>query len=409
MAPKEQRRPPSKSEEKPKSDKVKPEIKDRKLWTPQDKPIKIQSRPKTAEKPESKKILARTKPSESSENLSLPVETKVEEITAIETLFPVKPKKLSHLKLVDENMNFNTLNLSKFMTDHGPPLVIGVLGRMGTGKSTLVQSLSGGAHTSNRSHTVGIDLYITPLERVLILDTCPFTPLDRPKHHTDNYRKSHTWQQLSSIKAALFLFSVCDVVLVVSDSSKDLDLWYTLAKVDLLKARYLESMTRPTRKPPTSSLEKIESEKGSIQSISEKKEASSEKLDLKPNLVLVYNKAKPENFTLAGFQALASTFLENNLTTMNITSLFTQPLYPQSFPTVPNILMIPPLDDLDTLPLKSATCSLNDLVQRILQVPRMNIQSTEKSWQRLCSQIWTKIQSIEIESALNHLKRAEGQ
>ncbi|KAI8910894.1 hypothetical protein EDD86DRAFT_203873 [Gorgonomyces haynaldii] len=246
-------------------------------------------------------------------------------------------------KLIDDRSGFNGHHLGKAMLDYGPTFAVGIIGRSGVGKSTLSACLGNESMLKyselRRSNTTGVDLGITFLERMFVLDTQAFTLLDA--------RDKLTWMDIFSIRSCLFLFSVCDVVVVVSDKPADLELWKSLKKIDQLKQQLGLS-------------------------------------DLKPSLVPLINMAKPELF-----ETDFSTKIPSDWQTLQPDAVSMQP-YADT-----NVLLVPSFSSTNT-PVTSSL-AWEHCVQQIMGLPRLNPQATERSWMRFAQQVWTRIQSVEKE------------
>ncbi|KAI8078232.1 uncharacterized protein B0P05DRAFT_579494 [Gilbertella persicaria] len=117
---------------------------------------------------------------------------------------------------------FNTDAILKMLTDYPGHFVIGILGKQGVGHKTD-----------------GIDMYVTP-ERAILLDTEPvlsWTVLDKVLRsgslgglHPD------LWLEMENLYNIIFMMSVCNIVLVVSDGPElDMDLLRLLQRAVMLK------------------------------------------------------------------------------------------------------------------------------------------------------------------------------
>ncbi len=152
--------------------------------------------------------------------------------------------------LIDENMKFQYEECLKLIADHPNCVVLGVLGKKGVGKSTLVQQLiaSGNDHhvhdfkykkiPTKSSQTV--DMYKTSSNLILI-DTTPVfsrAVIDRYRRDKsstaymtekefqetmdgDLRRHQDRWLTTFSVQLTIFLLSTCHVVMTVSDNPDD--------------------------------------------------------------------------------------------------------------------------------------------------------------------------------------------
>ncbi|KAI8809205.1 hypothetical protein BJ742DRAFT_241003 [Cladochytrium replicatum] len=158
-------------------------------------------------------------------------------------------------KMIDENMRFQTEQIAKQLSDQPGCYIVGVIGRRGAGKSTILSALAktpqifAKESTEHQSthETTGIDLHITP-ERIVLLDTQPIfsrSVYDRAKRSGDigysgdilpkYQQRSHEWIELQSMQIATFLYYVCHVLVVVMDNPNDTEMWDFLKKVEGLK------------------------------------------------------------------------------------------------------------------------------------------------------------------------------
>lgn len=87
--------------------------------------------------------------------------------------------------------------------------------------------------------TDGIDMYITP-ERAILLDTEPlscWTVLDQVlRAGTVNGLPPDQWLEMETIYNIIFMFSICNVVLIVNDGPDiDMDLLQLVKRAEMLK------------------------------------------------------------------------------------------------------------------------------------------------------------------------------
>eukprot|EP00842_Homolaphlyctis_polyrhiza_P006530 jgi/Hompol1/6879/HPOL_002994-RA len=157
------------------------------------------------------------------------------------------PTQAATVKLIDDHMRFVSDQPYRLLSDHPGCFIVGVLGRRGVGKSTVLSAFSRSSpfavarsppqpHPSKSLHvgeTRGIDLHVTP-ERTVLLDTQPIlcVPVaERLKNATDFFgdaaqsMRSETLSQIESIKMTMFMMSVCHVIILVSDAPFDTELW----------------------------------------------------------------------------------------------------------------------------------------------------------------------------------------
>ncbi|KAI7879012.1 hypothetical protein K492DRAFT_208571 [Lichtheimia hyalospora FSU 10163] len=138
----------------------------------------------------------------------------------------------------------------KLLGDHPGHFVVGVVGKQGVGKSTVlsylthqpfnafsIQSIESVAYS--RHQTVGIDVFITP-ERTILLDTEPIlscSVLDEALRSTSmDGLHPELWLERESLYNLVFMLSVCNVVLVVSEGMQlDVAMLRYLKRAELLK------------------------------------------------------------------------------------------------------------------------------------------------------------------------------
>ncbi|GBB95985.1 hypothetical protein RclHR1_02660006 [Rhizophagus clarus] len=191
------------------------------------------------------------------------------------------------VKMVNEKGIFNNESVLKILSDLPGHFVVGVFGPQGSGKSTVISTLcqdpqnafsSQSIDTLNfASHeTVGIDIHVTP-EKIILLDAQPISSLSVLEHAIRNdYIPDNitpeVWLELQSLQLALFLYSVCNVVMVVTESI-DYTTWDFLKKAEMLKYRIPEYPTIPSLTSTDNGAEYY------------------------PDIVLVCNKTPPTEFT----------------------------------------------------------------------------------------------------------------
>ncbi|KAI7891567.1 uncharacterized protein EV154DRAFT_507766 [Mucor mucedo] len=144
---------------------------------------------------------------------------------------------------------FNSEAILKNLTDHPGHFVIGIIGKQGIGKSTILSHFAPDPERTFPTQstddfllqghkTEGIDMYITP-ERAILLDTepiCSWTVLDEVLRNGMNGLQPDIWLEMESLYNIIFLFSVCNVILVVNDGPDiDMDLLQLVQRAEMLK------------------------------------------------------------------------------------------------------------------------------------------------------------------------------
>ncbi|CAG8511984.1 5566_t:CDS:2 [Dentiscutata heterogama] len=163
--------------------------------------------------------------------------------------FKGKPFDKPFVKMINEKGVLNHDSVLKILSDLPGHFVVGVCGPQGVGKSTVISALcqdpqnafpAQSIETLNlASHeTTGIDIHITP-ERIILLDTQPVFSLSVLEHAMRNDYipdniSPELWLELQSLQIVIFLFSVCNVVITVTESI-DYTMWNFLKKAEMLK------------------------------------------------------------------------------------------------------------------------------------------------------------------------------
>ena len=163
------------------------------------------------------------------------------------------------VRLLDENLQWQD-GLNEFLTDQNDYVVVGVLGKKGVGKSTIVSMLGGSAATSKKGNlslfktanrdsieqaqhrTSGISAFVTN-ERTILLDVQPLmsgSVLDKTiaqadkKHFNVDFKYFENYIEIQSIEITCFILSVCNVVLVAEDWFSDPNLFRLLQTAEML-------------------------------------------------------------------------------------------------------------------------------------------------------------------------------
>ncbi|KAJ3270594.1 smg-9, nonsense mediated mRNA decay factor [Terramyces sp. JEL0728] len=131
-------------------------------------------------------------------------------------MFPTNAhKRPQPIKLLDQQFKF-TDSAPKLLSESAGSFVVGVLGRKGVGKSTIISSLSN--FKKQKASSNWIDLLRLP-EGIMLLDSPPIL------HSKDNTQ---------SAKTALFMLSVCHIVILVAEKH-DLPMLNFIKRVNDLK------------------------------------------------------------------------------------------------------------------------------------------------------------------------------
>jgi hypothetical protein len=212
-------------------------------------------------------------------------------------------QKTELFSMMDENYRILYDQINKVLLDNVDTFVIGFIGRENVGKTTIVSHFSKiknnkrGPKLISKKDTVGIDMYITE-ERVIILDTQPILRKFKSEKKRKNYENSipenyskepDLWNSIQSFQFALFLFSICHVIVAVSDDINDISLWQFIRTIEKIKQ---ETYGIPNNKSKNQYKQKTEenNENQNINNIEED--------DIYPKVVFINNKCTPEYFSL---------------------------------------------------------------------------------------------------------------
>uniref|UniRef100_A0A7N0TBC3 Protein SMG9 n=1 Tax=Kalanchoe fedtschenkoi TaxID=63787 RepID=A0A7N0TBC3_KALFE len=170
---------------------------------------------------------------------------------------------IGSLNLISESWEFQVDRFLPFLTENTDFTVVGVIGPTGVGKSTIMNEIYGfngsspgmlppfpvqteDIRAASRHCTTGIEPRISS-ERIILLDAqplfCPSTlsEIIRPDGSstisvlTGESLSAELAHELMAIQLGVFLMSVCQILLVVSEGAHDLSMWRFMSTVDLLK------------------------------------------------------------------------------------------------------------------------------------------------------------------------------
>lgn len=233
------------------------------------------------------------------------------------------------IKLVDKSLHWEDRGMDNLM-DQGDFLVVGVLGKEGVGKSTIMSLLAGTRTGATKPYmfraqpkeiadnggyqTTGVEMVVTG-ERIILLDTQPILSgamLDQLTQ-TDQIPSNispETFLDVLSLQMAIFLYSVCHVVLVVLDSTDGMeDVFKFLSTAEQLKTTCF---------------------RGGV--LDGPLEAGEKPREYFPQIVFVLNHASPDDFqpfTLRDLHTLiAKSFLSSKLQVASGVSLFSSGIIP---------------------------------------------------------------------------------
>jgi len=303
------------------------------------------------------------------------------------------------IKIYSRSMNMKTDELMKFLRNHRDFTVIGVLGGQWSGKSTILNRLckissdERGqvfpiASTSNIircSHrTTGLDVYVTQ-ERFILIDTQPLLSSSVLSMSLKDEPAPYLLEP-ESLQICLFMYSVCHVVLVVSDWFVDMEMWRLLRSTFMLK-QSMRSMNCVLSK---------DNPGGNI-----------------PATVFIVNKVDPAHMTFAAYENILQTMLtffkhdklemkNAHVCNAGFASLLTKP-------KMLNLFFLPD-KYADSSPVRKGknevdafTTACEELRYQLFSMPKKTtMKLTEKDWLRTAARLWTEVESAR---ALNQYVR----
>ncbi|GAB5588189.1 hypothetical protein Unana1_03089 [Umbelopsis nana] len=157
------------------------------------------------------------------------------------------------VNIMDAFEEFRSDAALRALADYPGHFVVGVIGKQGVGKSTILSSFaedpenaslydtfkSTPAERAFDHQTTGIDMYVTA-EHIILLDTQPVLSWSVLEHTlrygTTDGLPADIWRDLKSLHSIMFLLAISDVVLVVSEGADaDFDMLRCLKRADMLK------------------------------------------------------------------------------------------------------------------------------------------------------------------------------
>ncbi|CAG8500446.1 3387_t:CDS:2 [Racocetra persica] len=320
--------------------------------------------------------------------------------------FKGKPFDKPFVKMINEKGVLNHESVLKILSDLPGHFVVGVCGPQGVGKSTVISALCQDPQnafpmqsidTLNLAchETTGIDVHITP-ERIILLDTQPVFSLSVLEHAMRNDYipdniSPELWLELQSLQIVIFLFSVCNVVITVTESI-DYAMWNFLKKAEMLKYHIPEFPTIPSLASMDAGTEYY------------------------PDIVLVCNKTLPADFTSTKHTSICdllnNMFKDSNLKVfgnVSMTKSLTMYKYPDN-ERLPNVFLLP----YENQPLRpkgeyigftylnapdTFIVLAESLRNQIFQLPKKagkKGQVSEKEWFRSSMRIWDTVRKSEF-------------
>lgn len=361
-------------------------------------------------------------PKPTNEKPSLPATSLIESLT--QRLSNNTQTMLNSVKLLDETLQWND-SLNDYLSDQSDFLVIGILGKKGVGKSTVMSLLAGSKFddsspifkTSKDSldfaqhKTSGINAFVTS-ERTILLDVQPLisgSVLDKTistdkKHLNNDFKYYENYVEMQSIELACFVLSVCNVVIVLEDWFFDPNLFRLIQTAEMLM--------------PHNSLAQHEEYQ----------------LENHPHLVYVLNKIEYLNkLDLIKMKSIVDQLLHdskliykgslNNLDTSNGLNLISKQRRGTDKSSSVNLAFIPKVSEpRQTISefdgLASLTKSVKCLLRELLSVRRgqsmvnhlnntnsnvNNLQFSEKRWFAYANKVWETIRKSQLIGEYNRL------
>lgn len=317
-------------------------------------------------------------------------------------------------KILDENLQWSD-TLQEYLIEQTDFLVIGVLGKKGVGKSTLMSLLASNSASDlftcqskdlieqGQHKTSGIQAFVTK-ERTILLDVQPLlssSSLEKSintdkKNISNDFKYYENYIELQSIELACFILSVCNVVLLTED-------WFI--DPNLFRILHTAEMLMPT-----------------LSSIGTANSSSSDEvfLDHHAHLVYVLNKSgfnnKLDTFkmktTIDNLMKDSKLSYKNSI---NELSWFatqknrgnkqnTENIDSVNFVVMPKLKPKNGLDSESFNGLPSVETSAKWLTRELLGVTRnLNSNVTEKRWFSYANKIWDAIRKSQLINEYNRL------
>lgn len=308
-------------------------------------------------------------------------------------------------KLINEYLGFSYDSAFKLLTDQSDFAVVGVLGKQGVGKSTIMSDLCGlfsredpeatppfatqSQETALRCghETVGVDMCVSP-DRVIVLDTQPvlspsilFQMLDGDYPLPADVSSHENLQELQSLQLAVLLFSICHVVVVAHDWAADVDLWKFVRSVEMLKYRIPDVAAHMATLP----------------------DDHTEQNEYYPDIVFVFNKQPDESFaepSLSSLRQSLQRFFAHSKCKCKSTSTTTTTTTTGSGEAEegPAFFLLPVNEDLTDASVQhihseSYEVALERFRSHVLSMPKRSFSRplTEREWLKNTGRIWELI------------------
>ncbi|KAG0492045.1 hypothetical protein HPP92_005126 [Vanilla planifolia] len=334
------------------------------------------------------------------------------------------------LSFISDSWEVHTDRILPFLTENSDFIVIGIIGPTGVGKSTIMNELYGFDGNSPgmlppfstqtdeiralaKHLTTGVELRVSS-ERLILLDTQPIfsssvlVDMMRPDGSSTisvlngEYLSADLAHELMGIQLGVFLASVCNILLVVSEGINDFSVWQLMHTVDLLKHNV-----------PDPSTLAFSHAQGSI-SVPEKEiKSNSHSLndEYLAALVFIHTKLRdqelcPHNVTLLKKALLnyfrSSSFTRNNSKQEKEQVISVSPTNHaiESDSTEPHLFLLPlkAQDDSQKPQFQSYSCALGKFCDQILSMEPQPFPKpiTERDWLRNSAKIWGMVKKSPI-------------
>nr|CAD1820813.1 unnamed protein product [Ananas comosus var. bracteatus] len=326
------------------------------------------------------------------------------------------------LGLVSDAWELQTDRVLPFLTENSDFVVIGIIGPPGVGKSTIMNELYGFDGSSPgmlppfsiqsdetramaKHCTAGIELRVSS-ERLILLDT---QPVYSPSLLVDMMRpdgsstipvlngeplSADLAHEMMGIQLGVFLASICNILLVVSEGIHDFTMWQQMLTVDLLK----HNIPDPSLLAPSNS---------QGHNVAPDKENSNE--EYLADLVFIHTKLWEQDFSSSSITLLKKALSHHfNTASFNVTdsasqagsssSQSTEVEEPDS--TQPRLLFLPQRvpESSTKFEVESFSSGLGKLRDKILSMnPRSFSKNiSERDWLRGSAKIWDLVKKSPV-------------
>ncbi|CAN6486509.1 unnamed protein product [Victoria cruziana] len=344
------------------------------------------------------------------------------------------------LGFVSDSWEIHPDRLLPLMSDSSEFIVIGIIGPPGVGKSTILNELYGydGSTTGMlppfpieteetramaRHCTVGIELRITS-ERLILLDTQPvFSPsvlaeMIRPDGSsalsvlTGESLSAEMAHELMNIQLGIFLTSVCNILLVVSEGLHDVKMWHLMLTVDLLKQGLPDPSMMPSAmshpQGPIQAQEKEERENFQERSVEFMADlvfihSKLREQDLCPNNIMLLKDMLSQYFDTSSFKMEGSEPLRNKLedeTKIHNDFLKVDTRKSEQIGPMKNLFLLPfkVHEDLQKGQYESYSSMLGKLRDQVLTMRGRPFGKpmSERDWLRNSARIWERVKKSPV-------------